>query len=137
MTVKEFIDENREDLKKAFAIVGGLFICRILGIRVPISYNDYSANNETKTQIRYIYAPSNYIEEAIKSIAETAIDTSSNYSKEKACKEIYSIFVKNKDAMSDSTKTYAINAMKTIAKKSSSNYTKEIISEMITGLVQK
>ncbi len=137
MTVKEFMDENRDDLKKAFALVGGVYLCRILGIRVPLSYSSPSrTSNSTKTTVRYIYAPSNYIEEAIKSIAETAVSSTSSFTKEKSCDEIFSIVAKNKDGVSDSTKSYAITAMKNIASRSTSSYTKEHVSELITKLAK-
>lgn len=131
MTIKEFVDENRPLLKKLAALVGGVYLCRVLGIDVPISAN---TSSKTQNTVRYIYAPSNYIEEAIKSIADTAVKTTSNYSKECSSNEIIKILTVNKANLSDSTKTYAVNSLKKIAFSATSAYTRECITNDISKI---
>ena len=124
-------------------IVGGLLmiglglLCKKLELPVETVTNPYDSfwPVETKGQTpKLVLIPNNTVESSVCAIANAAIKTTSNYSKEQAAKKIMEVLRSNKAELSDPTKQFAITSLRYIADSSYSSYTKEQLFNKIAEI---
>lgn len=80
------------------------------------------------------YYPQNSIEMSIYTIANTAVNSSSSFTKDGSAQRIFEIIFANWDNISETTRSYAIQQLGRIQNSSNSSFTRDTINDLITKI---
>lgn len=134
--VKRFAMENAGEFLGAIAMAAVYSFCKNHGInmRPPTVFDAYCDSSSGQRNVQLAMLPRNSIEAAIASIAQTAINSHSDYDKREAAQKITDILGGSK--VDDDTKTFAVSSLSSIANSTTSGFTQRDISDHICRLAR-